>query len=221
MGPRPFILAIDGPAGAGKSTVARMVADRLGFVRVDTGAIYRAVALLAKSRGLEREDQIVALLMGLDLMFDGPRVLLEGHDVSRAIREPDISLRSSTVSAMPGVRAGLLGLQRQIALAHSGGAVLEGRDIGTVVFPDADLKIFLTASIEERARRRKEELLQRGVDQPMDAVKADMIARDEQDSKRAVAPLKAADDAILVDTTGRPADAIVEEIAGYARAKKP
>jgi cytidylate kinase len=217
MASRPFILAIDGPAGAGKSTVARRVAERLGFRLVDTGAIYRAVALLARNRGWSEEAEIVPALAMLDLVFAEGRVLLEGADVSLEIRQPDISLRASRVSAMPGVRRGLLALQRKVALETGAGAVLEGRDIGTVVFPDADLKVFLTASIDERARRRCEELAGRGIVQPLESVKEEIRIRDEQDSKREVAPLRAADDAVLVDTTGREADEVVQEIVDRAK----
>jgi cytidylate kinase len=216
---RAFILAIDGPAGAGKSTVARRVAERLGWFLVDTGAIYRAVALLAKQRSLEEEAAIVEALARFDLRFEGGRVLSSGTDVTTAIREPDISLRASHVSAMPGVRRGLLDLQRRIALEHGRGAVLEGRDIGTVVFPDADLKIFLTASIEERARRRTEELAARGHSQAYADVLSEMRTRDEKDSKRAVAPLVAAADAIQIDTTGRDLESIVVEIESKVRAR--
>lgn len=217
-----FIVAIDGPAGAGKSTVSRRVADRLGLVLIDTGAIYRTAALIAHRKSLTEERAIAAELATLDLEFAGGRVLLAGEDVSQAIRTPEISLLASHVSAMPAVRQALLELQRRSALRHLRGAVVEGRDIGTIVFPDAPLKIFLTASIEERARRRFEELQRGGGAQSLEEVRDEIRRRDEKDSQRAVAPLKAASDACLVDTTGRSIEEIVEEIAGLAeKAEEP
>src|SRR5690606_7035365 len=157
---RPFLLAIDGPAGAGKSTVSREVARRLGFTMIDTGALYRAVALAATRAGIAYEDEegLSRLLGSLDLRLEEERVLLDGDDVSREIRTPEMSLGASRVSTVAAVREGLLRLQRELGLAAPRGAVLEGRDIGTVIFPDADAKIFLTASVEQRARRRHEEL---------------------------------------------------------------
>jgi CMP/dCMP kinase len=212
-----FILAIDGPAGAGKSTVSRRVAERLGLVLVDTGAIYRTAALLAKRRELTDEAEIATAVSSLDVVLRDGRVRLFGEDVSTEIRAPEISQASSVVSAMPSVRRALLDLQRRIAQQEPGGAVVEGRDIGTVVFPDAQLKIFLTASIEERAQRRKAELDSRGASQSIEQVTADIAIRDERDSRRSVAPLRAAEDAKLVDTTGRTIDQVVDEIARLAK----
>lgn len=204
---RPFIVAIDGPAGAGKSTVSKSLAGRLSFTLVDTGAIYRAVALLARRQQIDLEDdpRLAALLDQLALRFlvvDGEnRVFLADEDVSSAIRAPEISMAASKVSSRPVVRSGLLALQRRLALAADNGAVLEGRDIGTVVFPDADVKFFLDASPEVRAQRRFEELTKKGVASTFEEVLADQTRRDRDDSSRAVAPLKAAVDAIRIDSS--------------------
>lgn len=226
---RPFIVAIDGPAGAGKSTVSRLVAARLGFAMVDTGAIYRAVALAATRGGVALDDdaRLAELLPSVEIHFAPPaapgagqRVLLGGEDVSVEIRTPPMSLGASKVSARPVVRAGLLELQRRLALAEeNAGAVLEGRDIGTVVFPDADVKFFLTASPEERARRRHAELRAKGDPQPLEEVLADQLRRDRDDSERAVAPLRPAADAVVVDTSGVELAAVVERLAGAVEAR--
>ena len=223
MSPRPFIVAIDGPAGAGKSTASRRLAARLGFAMVDTGAIYRAVALAATRLGiaLDDDERLAGLLPGVDIRFappavpgGGQRVLLGDEDVSEEIRTPPMSLGASKVSGRPVVRAGLLELQRRLALAPgNAGAVLEGRDIGTVVFPDAEAKFFLTASPEERARRRHAELVAKGDPQTFEQVLADQLRRDRDDSERAVAPLKPADDATVVDSTAVSLDEVVERLA--------
>jgi cytidylate kinase len=219
---RPFIVAIDGPAGAGKSSASRLLAARLGFAMVDTGAIYRAVALAASRRGIAFDDDpgLGALLPAIDLRFEplgeggGQRVLLGAEDVSAAIRTPPMSLGASAVSARPVVRAGLLELQRRLAVAPANrGAVLEGRDIGTVVFPDADAKFFLTASPEERARRRHAELAARGDRSTFEEVLADQLRRDRDDSERAIAPLRPAEDAVVVDTGGIALAQVVERLA--------
>jgi cytidylate kinase len=205
------IVAIDGPAGAGKSTVARQLARRLGFAIIDTGAIYRSVALAARRAGIEWDDDegLRKLLDdGLGLAFLSEpddleqRVLLHGQDVTQAIRTPEITRGASVVSARPVVREKLLGLQRSLGLQAPKGAVLEGRDIGTVVFPDAPVKFFLTASDEARAQRRHAELAEKGLHVPLQEVLADQRRRDKDDRERAIAPLRAASDAITIDTTG-------------------
>lgn len=202
-----YAVAIDGPSGAGKSTLAKLCAETLGFLYVDTGAIYRSVGLAARRAGLDpkEESAVLSLLPDLKITMqygdDGlQRMFLNGEDVTDAIREPDISLYASAVSAFPAVRRFLLEMQR--ALARENDVVMDGRDIGTVVLPDADVKIFLTASPEDRAHRRYEELLQRGMKTSYDEVLRDLQKRDENDRSRAVAPLRPAEDAIGVDTTG-------------------
>jgi len=215
---RPFIVAIDGPAGAGKSTVSKLLARRMGFALVDTGAIYRCVALMARREGLAYDDDTrLGELLGrvrihFQVVGEENRVFLGGEDVSAEIRTPDISMAASQVSGRPVVRAGLLQLQRRLALESGKGAILEGRDIGTVVFPDADAKFFLAASPEVRARRRFEELFQKGVESTLEEVLADQMKRDKDDSARAVAPLKAAEDAIHVDSSSIPLSEVVHAL---------
>jgi cytidylate kinase len=226
---RPFIVAIDGPAGAGKSSASRLLAARLGFALVDTGAIYRTVALAASRAGIGFDDEarLGALMPTLRIRFAppagagaGPKVFLGGDDVTVEIRTPPMSLGASAVSARPVVRDGLLELQRRLALApENRGAVLEGRDIGTVVFPDADLKIFLTASEECRARRRFVELRDKGDPSSYEQVLADQRLRDANDSQRAVAPLRPADDARVFDSSGIALDRVVEELAREVEAR--
>ncbi len=221
------VVAIDGPAGAGKSTVTRRVAEELGFVLLDTGALYRSVALAAKRRGVDWGDEagVGALTRQLArdgaLSFSGPpaaqRVAISGEDVSEAIRAQEMGQGASRVSALPQVRAALLDLQR--GFAGRGSLVAEGRDIGTVVFPDATAKFFLTASSEERARRRHCELLEKGSDVAYETVLAEVIDRDERDSRRAIAPLVQAPDAIVVDSTRRTIEEVVAEIVRVVRDK--
>jgi cytidylate kinase len=220
---RPLIVAIDGPAGAGKSTVSKLLARRLGFTFVDTGAIYRAVALSARRQGIgyDQDAALAELLGRIQISFqvagDLNRVLLDGEDVSAAIRTPEMSLGASAVSARKVVREGLLQLQRRLALAAPVGAVLEGRDIGTVVFPDADLKFFLLAKPEVRARRRYEELFQKGTESSLDEVLTDQTKRDHDDSSRAIAPLKPAADAVQVDTSELPLSEVVRSLERVIR----
>ena len=204
-------VAIDGPAAAGKSTLARRAAQALGFLYVDTGAIYRTVALKALRAGVDPEqaEQVVPLLEGLDIRMcygqDGEqKMYLDGEDVTQAIREHKVSGAASKVSAIPQVRAFLLDFQRRQAREHN--VLMDGRDIGTVVLPGADVKIFLTASPEDRARRRFDELRKRGQEADYDTVLRDIILRDEHDTRRSAAPLRQAKDALLVDTTGNSLD---------------
>jgi cytidylate kinase len=213
---------MDGPAGAGKSTVARKLAAELGFGLIDTGAIYRTVALAASRASLGAGDveAVTGLAQALverrAIRLEAGKTLLDGEDVSQAIRTPEMSLAASAVSAVPGVRAALLAVQRQ--LGAEGGVVLEGRDIGTVVFPDAERKFFVTASVEVRARRRYDELMAKGTDVTFEATLDDVQRRDEADSTRAVAPLKPADDAEIVDTSGMSIDDVVRALAIRVRA---
>lgn len=199
-------IAIDGPSGAGKSTLAKSVSQTLGYLYVDTGAIYRTIGYGVYRKGADPKDgaAVAALLpefeIGLSYGDDGlQHMTLNGQDVTEQIRLPEISMYASGVSAHPAVRAHLLEMQRKLAREHN--VVMDGRDIGTVVLPDATVKIFLTASVEERARRRCRELEQRGTPETYDRVLAEMRQRDYDDSHRAAAPLKQAADAVLLDTT--------------------
>lgn len=213
------IVAIDGPAGAGKSTISRKLAETLGYTLVDTGALYRAVALTASRRNVDFTDgpALGALASSLALSFVDGELEVDGARPGEQLRTSEMGLGASKVSAHPEVRAALLGVQR--AMGEEGGVVLEGRDIGTVVYPDAELKIFLVASNEERARRRLAELLQQGENATLESVLADMEVRDARDAQRAVAPLRMADDAVKVDTTGRTIDEVVAHLAGLAEAR--
>ena len=216
-----LVIAIDGPAGAGKSTVSKAVAGVLDLTLVDTGAIYRSVAYTAKRQGVSWDDadglaKIVGTLnIGFRMQDGQNHVFLDGQDVSQAIRTPDISEGASKVSSVGVVRDGLLDLQRSLAGAH--GAVLEGRDIGTVVCPDAPVKIFLVATAQERARRRLAQMEDSGQSGNYDEVLADIQARDKRDSERAQAPLKAAEDAIHVDCTSMSIQEVIDAIVAFAR----
>jgi cytidylate kinase len=214
---KPFVVAIDGPAGAGKSTAAKKLAARLGYAFLDTGAIYRAVALEARRLGVDwaDADAVAAVARAIEIAFE-PRadvnaVLVGGRDVTTQIRTPEMSDGASRVSAHPPVRAALLGLQRRLG-SHAS-IVAEGRDMGTVVFPDAGAKFFLTASPEERARRRAQELAAAGRPADAAAVLQDILERDQRDSTRAAAPLRRADDAIEIDSGGLSPDQVVEKMA--------
>lgn len=215
--PTGLIVAIDGPAGAGKSTAARLLAARLGYALLDTGAIYRTMALRARQRGISWDDgrAVAGLADELELSFrlEGAvnHVIANGEDVTAAIRTPEISDGASRVSALPEVRAALLGLQRRIGAA--GGVVVEGRDIGTVVFPKAQAKFFLTATADERARRRVAELQAAGRTVDLEQTKAEILARDDRDSSRATAPLRQAPDAVEIDSSAMGPDDVVTRMA--------
>jgi len=223
------VVAIDGPAGSGKTTVARLVAGMLGYSLVDTGALYRCVALAARRRNVDAGDgeRLGQLAAGLVVKFedstDGQAVLLDGEDVTGAIREPEVSQDASRVSTHPQVRRALLGMQRE--LGRDGGVVLEGRDIGTVVFPDAEVKVFLTASVDVRARRRFDELSDKRIEVTLEETREDMVSRDERDQSRDLAPLKPAPDAEIVATENRSAqqvaDLVVERVRTFLRGVEP
>lgn len=216
-------VAIDGPAGAGKSTIARAAAAQLGFVYVDTGALYRTIGLAVCRRGIDGTDVpgILATLseiqVGLTYQDGAQHVLLDGEDVSDAIRTPQISTYASQVSSVPEVRAYLLDLQRDLARRQS--VIMDGRDIGTVILPDAKVKIFLTASPEKRAARRCAELREKGQDVTVEGILADMERRDALDASRAVAPLKQAEDAVLVDTSDLTLEQSIEAVLTVIRGK--
>ena len=210
-------IAIDGPSGAGKSTVAKALAKELHFVYVDTGAMYRAIGVYVRGHGIDKSDAaaVIAALpeinVSLDYAEDGTQiVLLNGEDVSTVIRENEISLFASTVSKIPEVRARLLSLQREMAQTHN--VIMDGRDIGTVVLPDAQLKVFLFASAEARADRRTKELLEKGQQVDYQTILAEINARDEQDRTRAVSPAIPADDAVMLDNSGLDIAGTVEAI---------
>jgi cytidylate kinase len=218
------IVAIDGPAASGKSTVAKAVAERLGFRHLDTGAMYRAVAWLALERGVPCDDAeaVSALAAAYPVTFeyaDGSvvhtAVLVDGHDVTRAIREPRVDANVSAVAAIPAVRRILV--ERQRALASATDSVVEGRDIGTVVFPDAELKVFLTASAEERARRRRLDLAGAGHDAETTEVLERLKRRDHLDSTRETSPLDCAPDATVIDTTDLRVEEVVDRIVAMVR----
>jgi len=217
-------IAIDGPAGSGKSTVARAVADRLGYLYIDTGAMYRAVAYRALRDGVSiaDEERLTQLAEGMQMEFvqdaDGAlRLIVDGEDVSAAIRTPVVSQLASPVSVLAGVRQRLVALQRQ--MGADGRVVMEGRDIQTVVFPEAEVKVFLTASDDQRARRRYLELRQRGEEITFEQVKREMQERDQRDSQRSLAPLARAPDAVEIDTDRKSIDEVVEAVLQVVRQK--
>ncbi len=209
-------IAIDGPAGAGKSTLARKAAEKLGYIYVDTGALYRTVGLFSIRKGYDTKDadKVISTLGDIEIKLgftdEGQRVYLNGEDISDDIRTPEASMGASNVSAIPKVREFLFDLQKEIAKNNN--CLMDGRDIGTVVLPDAQVKIFLTASPETRAKRRYDELVAKGSDVTFQEVLDDLIKRDYQDTHREVAPLKAADDAEIVDTSSLSFDESLEAI---------
>ena len=215
---KKLLITIDGPAGAGKTTVSRALADRLGYRYIDTGALYRGIALAAKNRGVDPQDDknLKRLCKDIDLNFvkqdKGLGLFLDGEDISDRIRTPEITMMASAVSARPVVREFLLGLQKD--LGREKAAVFEGRDMGTVVFPEADLKFFLDASTRTRARRRYEEQKSKN-SQTLDEVEQDIQRRDHNDSTRDVAPLKPAEDAIVIDSTEMKVDDVVDFMVSH------
>ena len=212
-------VAIDGPAGAGKSTIARRAAEKLGYIYVDTGALYRAVGLKFSKTGadISSDKDIERVLSGtaVDIRFSGgeQHVFLDGEDVSGLIRTPEASMMASAVSAKPAVRAFLLEMQRR--LAYENNVIMDGRDIGTYVLPDADLKLFITASPRARALRRLKDFNEAGIAQTVEEIEADIMKRDRQDSEREFAPLRQAEDAILMDTT----EMTVEQVIAAVKSK--
>src|SRR5688572_21629691 len=218
------LITIDGPSGSGKGTIARRVADQLGWHLLDSGALYRLVALAGQRKGVARDDQagFERIAQQLDVRFGlaadgGEQVWLEGEDVSIAIRTEQAGEGASQVAVMPGVRAALL--ERQRAFAMPPGLVADGRDMGTVVFPAAALKIYLTASAEERARRRYNQLKDKGLDANLAALSLDIAERDRRDASRPIAPLKPADDALIVDSTSMTIDAVLARVLELAAAR--
>lgn len=219
-----LIIAIDGPSGAGKSTLCKLLAQRLGYIHLDTGAMYRCVALAARQRGIDpsAQEHLGTLVQQLKIEFvrtsAGDLVLLDGQDVSTAIRTPAVSLLTSKISAVPQVRAALVALQRQ--LGKEGGVVLEGRDIGTVVFPQAQVKFFLNATAEERGRRRYDELVSNGVKVALQRTISEVVARDAADSEREHAPLLQAEDAVVIDSTKLSIDEVLATMINIVQARR-
>lgn len=223
-----MIVAIDGPAASGKSTVAKLLASRLGLAYLDTGAMYRAISVEALRRGIDLADAdaLTALSHEVTISFEHEpgvplptKVLVDGRDVTHEIRTPEVDVAVSPVSAVAGVRAAMVEQQRRMA-TEAPNTVLEGRDIGTVVFPHAEAKVFLTAGVEERARRRTIDMIQRGVEMTQSDVRDKLMSRDSYDSNREASPLTCAEDAVVIDTTGMTIDEVVEAIGRLVEARK-
>jgi cytidylate kinase len=218
---KKYVVTVDGPAGSGKSTVGRLLAQKLSYIYLDTGALYRALALKVRMANLspDNREKIAALCGSTTIALcerDGAtRIQLDGEDVTELIRTPEISMLASTISALPEVRDALLSVQRDSA--REGGVVAEGRDMGTVVFPGAAVKFYLTASPEERSRRRWLELKDRGHGASLEEVLRDVVQRDRQDSEREIAPLRPSDDGVLIDSTGKNIDEVIGEMLGAIR----
>jgi cytidylate kinase len=216
-------IAIDGPSGAGKSTVARSLARRLGYVYIDTGAMYRSLALRAQERGISPEDELalnpLALSLHIHFVTEGEQthVFCEGEDITEAIRTPEISRLASSISRRKGVREALVQMQRE--MGKEGGVVLEGRDIGTVVFPDADVKFYLDAESYERIRRRYDEMIEKGVKVDLEETREELLQRDYNDTHRVHSPLKKASDAVLIDSTHHSVEEVVEEMTRIIQEK--
>lgn len=214
------VIAIDGPAGAGKSTIAKAIAEKLGYTYIDTGAMYRAVALAAIRGGVAEDDAArlteIAAVADIDMRVEGGvnRIFLDGGDVTEEVRKPEVGAMASPVSAIAGVREHLVAAQRK--LAGRGQVVMDGRDIGTVVLPDADCKIFLTADLTERVERRYAELVAKGQETTREAVRDDISTRDYRDSHRENSPLKEAEDAVLLDSTGLSIDEVLARVLELA-----
>jgi cytidylate kinase len=216
---KKLIIAIDGPSGAGKGTIARTISSELGYRHVDTGAMYRAVGWKARLEGVELDDEagVAELATRANLVVENGLVEIDGHDVTRAIRTPEVDKIAASVARLPRVREVLV--QRQRSLGAAGGVVMEGRDIGTVVFPQADVKIYLDASAEERARRRANDAAHASSQAGQAAVAEAIAARDKSDTTRSVSPLTLAADAVLIDTTEMPIDAVVARVMDLVRQK--
>ena len=220
---KKLIIAIDGTAGAGKGTIGRLLADKLNYIFVDSGSIYRALALKAieKKIDLDKEKELTELTKKTTLRFqkkyNAVRLFIDGRDVSNTIRSEQIGQAASSISAKKGVREGLLGIQREIG--KNGGIVMDGRDIGTVVFPDAEIKFFLDASLKVRSKRRYLELKEKGIKTSLKAIIREVEKRDFNDSRREIAPLKKADDAIYVDTSKMTPDEVLKTLLRYCKEK--